>query len=222
MPPTAAAFASRPALLSDAFRVDSSSVAGILLTARPAAAIAARVPRRIESGAVSGTNRRSDASSALTTRSAARIDRPAAIPWCRDARGMSDGPNESKSTCVFNGADALFVIGLARSAAHTAVFAATAPALMNPSSSCRSDSFATVVTALSNMNLHRKHARVTNKYRFYPSTLSQPLAAPACPTPHPSETAGRVHERTDERGTSTFGLSERFWAPTTSAADSLR
>jgi hypothetical protein len=105
------------------------------LMARPAAANAARAPSRTVNGAVPGTNRRIDASTALTTRSAASTDIAPAIPWCIAARGMSDGPNDANIARVFRGADGLFVIGLNRSAAHTAAFVAASPAFMNRSSS---------------------------------------------------------------------------------------
>ena len=64
----------------EALVVDSSSVSGILLRAKPAAESAARAPILSAKGAELGTIRRTPASTALITRSAARIEKPMATP----------------------------------------------------------------------------------------------------------------------------------------------
>ena len=117
-------------LRTDAFNVVSSSLSGILETAKPAAATTALAPSLKPSGAEFGMARRTPASTALTTRSAANTDKPAAIPWCIAARGIKDGPNEANNARVFNGADGLFVTGFKRSATRTATFEAIFPTVM--------------------------------------------------------------------------------------------
>jgi hypothetical protein len=136
MPPTPPAAAKRPTLRTDALNVDSPSLSGILDTAKPAAATTARAPTRKPNGAEFGVTRLTPASTALTTRSAANTDNPAAIPWCIAARGINDGPNEANNARVLNGADELFVIGLRRSATRTATSEATVRTVMIHPPSC--------------------------------------------------------------------------------------